>query len=101
MAFKQMMLKRRLGMIFAILLFGFVVGMIVRFLLDNVEERDVANYVRSGLHGSGIALAAWLVQEYFLALAHTPAGAVLRRMPVSAEVPFRSLAMTVVILVVG
>jgi adenylate cyclase len=101
MDFKRLILKQRFGTIFAILLFGFVVGMIVRFLLDNVEERDVANYVRSGLHGAGIALAAWFVQEYFLAQAHTPAGAVLRRMPVSAEVLLRSLAMTVVILIVG
>ena len=101
MDFKRLILKQRSGTIFAILLFGFVVGMIVRYLLDNVAERDVANYVRSGLHGAGIALAAWIVQEFFLAQAHTPAGAVLRRMPVLAEVLIRSLVMTVVILVVG
>jgi len=101
MAFKQLISKQRFGPVAGILAFGFIVGMIVRFLLDDVAERDVANYVRSGLHGAGIALAAWIVQEFFLAKARTPAGAVLRRMPMMAEVLVRSLAMTVVILIVG
>jgi class 3 adenylate cyclase len=96
-----MRFKQRFGAGFAILTFGFVVGMVVRYLLDDAAERDVANYLRSGLHGAGIAFAAWLVQDFFSAQAHTSIGAALRRMPVLAEVLVRSLVMTAVILIVG
>jgi class 3 adenylate cyclase len=96
MAFKQ-----RFGLTSAILVFGFTVGMAVRYFLDNAIERDLANYVRSGLHGAGIALAAWIVQESLTSKAHSSIGAALRSMPVSAEVLVRSLVMTVVIVIVG
>ena len=73
----------------------------LRFYLDDAAERGLANYVRSGLHGSGVAFAAWIVQGFFAAKAHSPIGAALRRMPLLAEVLVRSLIMTVVIVIVG
>jgi adenylate cyclase len=93
--------KQRFGPAFVILVLGFIVGVGLRFYLDDAAERDLANYVRSGLHGSGIAFAAWIVQGSFAAKAHTSLGAALRRMPLLAEVLVRSLAMTVVIVIVG
>jgi class 3 adenylate cyclase len=93
--------KQRFGPAAAILVVGFIVGVGLRFSIDDAAERDLANYVRSGLHGSGVAFAAWIVQGFFAAKAHSPIGAALRRMPLLAEVLVRSLIMTVVIVIVG
>jgi hypothetical protein len=93
--------KQRFGPAFVILVGGFIVGVGLRFFIDDAAERDLANYVRSGLHGSGIAFAAWIVQGSFAAKAHSSVGAALRRMPLLAEVLVRSLVMTVVIVTVG
>lgn len=93
--------KQRFGPASMVLVVGFIVGVGLRFFIDVAAERDLANYVRSGLHGSGIALAAWIVQGSFTAKAHSSMGAALRRMPLLAEVLIRSLLMTVVIVIVG
>jgi adenylate cyclase len=96
-----MPLKQRFGPASAILGVGFIVGVGLRLFVDDAAERELANYVRSGLHGSGIAFAAWFVQGSFAARAHSSVGAALRRMPLLAEVLVRSLVMTVVIVIVG
>jgi hypothetical protein len=57
-----MPLRQRFGPVFAILVIGFIVGLGLRWYIDDAAERDLANYLRSGLHGSGIALAGWIVQ---------------------------------------
>src|SRR4249920_1087112 len=76
--------KQRFGPASVILVVGFIVGVGLRFSIDDAAERDLANYVRSGLHGSGVAFAAWIVQGSFAAKAHSPIGAALRRMPLLA-----------------
>jgi class 3 adenylate cyclase len=93
--------KQRFGPASVILVVGFIVGVGLRFSIDDAAERGLANYVRSGLHGSGIAFAAWIVQGFFAVKAHSSIGAALRRMPLLAEVLVRSLVMTVVIVIVG
>jgi class 3 adenylate cyclase len=93
--------KQRFGPVIAILVIGFIVGVGLRWSIDDAAERDFANYLRSGLHGSGIALAGWIVQRTFVANAHSPLGAALRRLPLLVEVLIRSLVMAVVIVVVG
>ena len=93
--------KQRFGPASVILVVGFIVGVGLRLFIDDASERDLANYVRSGLHGSGIAFAGWLVQGSFAAKAHSSIGAALRRLPLLAEVLIRSLVMTVVIVIVG
>ena len=97
----NMPFKQRFGPVSVILVVGFIVGVGLRFYIDEAAERDLANFVRSGLHGSGIAFAVWIVQGSFAAKAHSPVGAALRRMPLLAEVLVRSLVMTVVIVIVG
>jgi adenylate cyclase len=92
---------QRFGPMSVILVVGFLVGVGLRFYIDDVAERDLANYVRSGLHGSGIAFAGWIVQGSLAAKAHSSIAAALRRMPLLAEVLVRSLIMTVVIVTVG
>jgi hypothetical protein len=42
-----------------------MVGIAYRLLIDPAAERDLANYLRSGLRGVGIALAGWVVQTGF------------------------------------
>jgi class 3 adenylate cyclase len=79
---------------------GFAGGIAFRALIDDPAERDVANFVRSGLHGGGVALAGWLVQIGFASNARSSLGAALRRSPVWAEVLFRSVVMTVTLIIV-
>jgi adenylate cyclase len=97
MTFKQ----RSFGLVAVILFIGFIVGMGYRLFIDDAAERDFANFVRSGLHGSGIAFAGWIVQETFAAKAHSSIGAALRRLPLLAELLVRSLVMTAAIVMVG
>jgi adenylate cyclase len=93
--------KQRFGPALVILAVGFVVGVGLRYGIDDAAERDFANYLRSGLHGSGIAFAAWLVQNAFAAKAHSTIGSALRRLPLLAEVFVRSFVMAVVLVIVG
>jgi len=54
------------------LISGFIVGIAYRLLMDPVPERDLANYLRSGLHGVGLALALWAVHTGFASTARPP-----------------------------
>jgi class 3 adenylate cyclase len=80
---------------------GMIVGIAFRAFIDEAAERDFANYVRSGLHGVGIALAAWTVQTFFASNAQSQLGASLRRLPLLGELVIRALVMTVVIVATG
>jgi class 3 adenylate cyclase len=92
---------RRSGFFAAALIGGFIVGIAYRLLIDPTTERDLANCLRSGLHGAGIALAAWAVQTGFASTSRSSFGAALRRLPVAGEVVIRSLAMTAALVIVG
>jgi class 3 adenylate cyclase len=93
--------KQRFGPALVIVTVGFIAGVGLRFSIDDAAERDLANYIRSGLHGSGIAFAGWIVQKTFAAKVHSPIGSALRRLPLLAEVLVRSLVMALVIVIVG
>jgi class 3 adenylate cyclase len=92
---------QRLGLLAASLITGFIVGIAYRSLIDDAATRDLANYVRSGLHGVGIALTAGTVQTAFASNARSSLGSALRRLPVSGEVVVRSLVMTAALIIVG
>lgn len=49
---------QRLGALAALVIAGFAAGIACRSVIDDIATRDPANYVRGGLHGVGIALAA-------------------------------------------
>jgi hypothetical protein len=49
---------RRPALLAVSLISGFIFGIAYRHLMDPAAERDIANYLRSGVHGVGIALAA-------------------------------------------
>jgi class 3 adenylate cyclase len=91
---------RRLRYLWGLLALGFVLGLAYRYHYDPGSERDLTNFLRSGLHGMGIAFASWLLPLGFAASAHSPLGAALRRLPVAAEVLIRSLITGIVLTVV-
>jgi class 3 adenylate cyclase len=92
---------RRRGFLATCLILGFVGGIAFRAVMDDPVERDLANFVRSGLHGAGIAFAGWMVQIGFASNAQSSLGAALRRWPVWAEVLVRSVVMTVTLITIG
>ncbi len=92
---------RRTGFIAASVLGGFAVGVAYRVLFDEPAERTLANFIRSGFHGAGIALTVWAVQTGFASGARSRLGSALRRLPLAAEVVVRALAMTAALIVVG
>ena len=53
---------------------GMLFGMILRYLLDSPLEATVANYLRSGFHGMGVALVRWATHLYFASRRHAAGG---------------------------
>jgi class 3 adenylate cyclase len=92
---------QRTGLLVAFLMIGFIIGITYRYFMNPPAEGDLANYLRSGLHGVGIALAVWAVQTGFASKARSTFGAALKRLPVAGEVLIRSLVMTVALVIVG
>lgn len=92
---------RRRGLLAAVSISGFIVGIAYRLLMDPAAEQDLANYLRSGLHGVGLGLAAWAVQTGFASNARSSFGAALRRLPVAGEILVRSLVMTAALVIAG
>jgi hypothetical protein len=80
---------------------GFAVGIAYRALFDLVDERSLANFLRSGLHGVGIALIIWAVQTGFASGVRSRVGLALRRLPLAGEVVVRALVTTAALIVVG
>ena len=78
---------RHLGLLTAFLITGFVVGLSYRGFIDETASRSVANYVRSGLHGTGIALTAWAVQAGFARMSHLARAYPVTRQRVIITVP--------------
>jgi class 3 adenylate cyclase len=92
---------RHPGRLVAAVLSGFAVGVAYRFLLDPVGERDLANFVRSGIQGVGVALGILAVQAGFASGARSRLGAALRRLPLAGEVVVRALVMAAAMIVIG
>lgn len=80
---------------------GFSVGIAYRYFIDNASESDLFNYLRSGLHGAGIGLAAWAVQNMAGPHGRHWLGRRLRALPLLGELVVRSVIMTLVIVITG
>ena len=93
--------RRRLVAAALVAAIGFAAGIGYRFFIDNADERELANYLRSGVHGVGIALAGWAVQNTLGPNARSSLASALRRLPLLRELIVRSLLMTLVIVIVG
>src|SRR5690349_8187626 len=72
---------------------GLVFGALYRYLHDPANEANVANYLRSSLHGAGLTVAGWAVHLYFT----SRDSAWVRRWPLAVELTIRSLAMAVIV----
>src|SRR3984893_14727359 len=72
---------------------GLAFGALYRYLFDPPDEADLANYLRSSMHGAGITLGVWAVQLYFT----SRGSAWVRRCPLVVELIIRSVAMALAV----
>jgi len=76
---------------------GFALGLAYRHFFDDPSEASVANYLRSGVHGMGLAATGWGAHSYFNSLS----SAWLRRCPLIVEIALRALVMALAISMVA
>ncbi|MBR1219596.1 adenylate/guanylate cyclase domain-containing protein [Bradyrhizobium sp. U87765 SZCCT0131] len=76
---------------------GLLAGIGYRYFGDAAVEGTAANYLRSGVHGVGLALAGWGVHLYFT----TGRSAGVRRWPLWVDVAVRAASMAVVVAVLA
>jgi class 3 adenylate cyclase len=72
---------------------AFAIGVAYRYLWDNPNEASVANYLRSGLHGIGLAASGLGAHLYF----NSRLSGQLRRWPLLVEITLRALAMVIAV----
>lgn len=72
---------------------GMLFGVILRYLVDSPLEATVANYLRSGFHGMGVALAGWATHLYFASRRSNW----ISRWPLLTDLAVRSAVMAVVV----
>jgi len=72
---------------------GLAFGAGFRYVVDPADEATLGNYVRSGLHGTGVVLAAWTVHLYFA----SRRSAWVRRWPLAVELVISSVVMAIVV----
>ena len=72
---------------------GFLAGCGYRYFFNDVSEASVANYLRSGIHGMGLALSGWAVHLYFT----SRSSEWLRRWPIVVEITVQAVAMAAVV----
>src|SRR5215510_13913077 len=76
---------------------GLLVGGVYRYFVDDPGEATLANYLRSGLHGVGVALSGWAVHLYFT----SRSSAWVTRWPLVLELIIKSVVMAVVVAAVA
>ncbi len=86
-------MRRHLKPTIVMAVVGLVLGGLYRYLFDPPDEAELANYLRSSLHGMGITLAGWAVQLYFT----SRGSAWVRRWPLVVELIVRSVAMALAV----
>jgi class 3 adenylate cyclase len=86
-------MRRYLKPTIVLAILGLVFGAVYRRLFDPPDEAELANYLRSSLHGMGITLAAWAVQLHFT----SRSSAWVRRWPLVVELVIRSVVMALVV----
>jgi class 3 adenylate cyclase len=77
--------------------FGFLVGCVYRYLADNADEASLGFYLRSCIHGMGLALSGWAVHLYFT----SRSSEWLRRWPFVVEIVVQSVVMAIVVATVA
>jgi class 3 adenylate cyclase len=77
--------------------FGLLAGFAFRYVFNDPDEASVANYLRSGFHGVGLALAGWAVHLYFT----SRSSEWVRQWPLGVELAIRSAVMAIVVAAVA
>jgi class 3 adenylate cyclase len=70
-----------------------LLGIALRYLLDDPGETNLANYIRSGLHGMGVTLAGWTTHLYFV----SRRSEWISRWPLPVDLAVRAATMAVVV----
>jgi class 3 adenylate cyclase len=78
-------------------LIGLLGGFAYRYFADDPGEATLANYLRSGFHGIGLALSGWAVHLYFT----SRSSGWLRRWPLVVEIAVQSVVMALVVATVA
>jgi class 3 adenylate cyclase len=76
---------------------GLLAGGIYRYFADDPGEATLANYIRSCLHGMGLALSGWAVHLYFT----SRSSAWVAKWPLVVELLVKSVVMAVVVAAVA
>jgi class 3 adenylate cyclase len=90
-------MRRAINPTIVIAVSAFLSGMAYRYFFDLPIEASVLNYLRSGLHAMGIALAGWGVHLYFT----SRRSAWVSRWPLLTDLAVRSAIMALAIAVVA
>jgi hypothetical protein len=86
-------MRRQLAPLVVVAGRGFVIGVAYRYLWDVQSEASAANYLRSGLHGMGLAASGWGTHLYL----NSRSSGWLRRWPLFAEIALRAVVMAIAV----
>ena len=90
-------MRRSIGPWIVLALVGLLAGAAYRYFVNSPTEATLANYLRSGLHGMGLAFSGWAVHLYFV----SRSSEWVRRWPLVAEIVVQSVAMAIVVAMVA
>ncbi|MCU1376747.1 MAG: adenylate/guanylate cyclase protein [Actinomycetia bacterium] len=90
-------MRRSVTPLVVVAMAGLLGGCAFRYLADQADETTLANYLRSGTHGMGVALSGWAVHLYFT----SRSGEWTRRWPLLVEIAVQSAIMAIVVAVVA
>src|SRR5579872_3267622 len=90
-------MRRQLKFTIGVAASGLLFGALFRYIFNDPAEASLANYLRSALHGAGLALSGWAVHLYFM----SAASEWVRRRPLVAELLIRSVVMAIVVAAVA
>jgi class 3 adenylate cyclase len=90
-------MRRSLTSWIVLALVGLLAGAAYRYFADDPAEASLANYLRSGLHGMGLALSGWAVHLYFA----SRSSQWVRRWPLVVEILVHSVVMAIVVATVA
>jgi len=90
-------MRRALTPWIGLAVFGLVAGGAYRYFANDPSEATLANYLRSSLHGMGLALSGWAVHLYFT----SRSSEWVRRWPLVVEIAVQSMVMAIVVATVA
>jgi len=90
-------MRRSLAPWIILAVIGLVAGGAYRYFADDSSEATFVNYLRSGIHGMGLALSGWAVHLYFT----SRSSEWVRRWPLVIELLVQSAVMAIVVATVA